>query len=298
MKEQNKILKYINKGLNIQSGYDRMIFFVFIFILLCHIATCLWIMTATIMSEEEIHDGKKYKGTWLSPWEKSYSSDSAFYCISFYWTITTITTVGYGDISATNLSEMIFASIMMVIGVISFSFANGALTSILATSDSENGNFNSKVEILEKAKKKYHIPDTLYRRTKKSIKYAIQNDQEDLYNFVQELPHHIQNEMSQIIFKQKYVQLKYFHDRSKSFITWAIQKFKPQYFDQDSYIYKEGDEITDIYFLNEGYAHQVIPLYDNQRYVEVSKGDHFGIIDIIGCQIFLENQELDNWFEN
>ena len=196
MKEQNKILKYINKGLNIQSGYDRMIFFVFIFILLCHIATCLWIMTATIMSEEETHDGKKYKGTWLSPWEKSYSSDSAFYCISFYWTITTITTVGYGDISATNLSEMIFASIMMVIGVISFSFANGALTSILATSDSENGNFNSKVEILEKAKKKYHIPDTLYRRTKKSIKYAIQNDQEDLYNFVQELPHHIQNEMS------------------------------------------------------------------------------------------------------
>ena len=57
--------------------------------------------------------------------------------VSFYWTITTITTVGYGDISAVNIVERIFCSCLMVIGVISFSFANGSLSSILMTYDSK-----------------------------------------------------------------------------------------------------------------------------------------------------------------
>jgi hypothetical protein len=60
------------------------------------------------------------------------------YMLSLYWTITTITTVGYGDISGTNSIERIFCSIIMLIGVISFSYANGSLSSILTTYDSSS----------------------------------------------------------------------------------------------------------------------------------------------------------------
>ena len=58
-------------------------------------------------------------------------SNSAIYLISTYWTITTITTVGYGDISGTNLAEMAISVVMMLVGVISFSFANASLASII-----------------------------------------------------------------------------------------------------------------------------------------------------------------------
>jgi len=54
---------------------------------------------------------------------------------SFYWTVTTITTVGYGDISGTNNIERIYCSIMMLVGVIAFSFANGSLASIIQNYD-------------------------------------------------------------------------------------------------------------------------------------------------------------------
>ena len=50
---------------------------------------------------------------------------------SIYWTCTTITTVGYGDIVGTNTIERIFCSATMIIGVITFTFANGAFASIL-----------------------------------------------------------------------------------------------------------------------------------------------------------------------
>ena len=96
---------------------------------------------------------ERFKGTWLDGFLKDYKTDGAFYCISFYWTITTITTVGYGDILVDNIFEMIFSSVMMLIGVVSFAFATGALASIISNKDSDNGRYQEKLVVLENAKK-------------------------------------------------------------------------------------------------------------------------------------------------
>jgi len=74
----------------------------------------------------------------LSDFQSKDLTDSELYAISFYWTITTITTVGYGDISATNYAEYWFSSILMIIGVISFSLANGSLSLILSQIDTKD----------------------------------------------------------------------------------------------------------------------------------------------------------------
>jgi hypothetical protein len=50
------------------------------------------------------------------------------YWTSFYWTVTTITTVGYGDISGGNNVERIYCSFIMILGVFAFSIANGSIT--------------------------------------------------------------------------------------------------------------------------------------------------------------------------
>ena len=49
--------------------------------------------------------------------------------------MTTITTVGYGDISANNNLERVFGTLIMLIGVLCFSFASGSLASILGSMD-------------------------------------------------------------------------------------------------------------------------------------------------------------------
>lgn len=65
-------------------------------------------------------------------------TNSDYYTISFYWTVQTITTVGFGDISMVNLLEKVFATLIMIIGVFSFSFANGSLASIIQNFDHMN----------------------------------------------------------------------------------------------------------------------------------------------------------------
>ena len=57
------------------------------------------------------------------------------YLVSFYFTVTTIVTVGYGDIHATNSGERAISILLMITGVISFSFATGSLSSIISNYD-------------------------------------------------------------------------------------------------------------------------------------------------------------------
>jgi Ion channel len=49
--------------------------------------------------------------------------------------MTTVATVGYGDVFAVNTFEYVFAIILMIIGVSAFTFVSGALSSILSSYD-------------------------------------------------------------------------------------------------------------------------------------------------------------------
>ena len=97
---------------------------------MCHTLACLFVMQAKIQSDD-------FSNTWMEEYAKDYET-SDLYAISFYWTIMTISTVGYGDISATNITEYWFCSTIMIFGVISFSFANNSLGIILSQFDKEN----------------------------------------------------------------------------------------------------------------------------------------------------------------
>ena len=83
-----------------------------------------------------------FEGTWLQPFYEEYKGQKLMiYGVSIYWTITTITTVGYGDISGNNIAEMIFCCFVMIIGVIAFGFANGTLASIMTNYDNKSGSY-------------------------------------------------------------------------------------------------------------------------------------------------------------
>ena len=53
------------------------------------------------------------------------------YLASVYFTITTITTVGYGDVTISTKIEKIFCIFLMLVGVLAFSFVSGSLASSL-----------------------------------------------------------------------------------------------------------------------------------------------------------------------
>lgn len=83
----------------------------------------------------------------------------------------TITTVGFGDISAGTTGERLLCAVLMLIGVVSFSFATGTLSSILSNVDSSKAKVKEKFGILSELKHEYDLSNTLYDELRHALKF-------------------------------------------------------------------------------------------------------------------------------
>ena len=130
-------------------------------IMATHISSCLWIFFSQLAAEDD--------ATWMDGDIKDLPLKSQ-YLTAFYFTITTFSTVGYGDISANNPYEQVFCILIMCIGVTAFAAGTSSLTNLLSSFDHENAKFQESVNMLNKIYKNYCLPLSLYENVKKSLK--------------------------------------------------------------------------------------------------------------------------------
>lgn len=125
-----------------------MALFIIVSMLLCHVVACCWVIIPTF--EDPIN-------SWIYKNGFQDASVTHLYTAAIYFTITTITTVGYGDISPGTDLEMMFGTVIMCIGVVGFSFATGSLSSLISSLDTESAKFKEKLEILDNIKFEYGV---------------------------------------------------------------------------------------------------------------------------------------------
>jgi hypothetical protein len=83
--------------------------------------------------------------------------------------VTTITTVGYGDINGNSTEERWICFMLHLIGVLSYSFAAGSLTTIIQKFDVINNKNQDKLNTLNRLYKDAHLPEDLYYQLKTTI---------------------------------------------------------------------------------------------------------------------------------
>ena len=102
-------------------------FFAVFFALFFHISACMFIFFSTL-------DYDMNSWMWDSTFNEMEPTD--LYIMSFYFIVTTTSTVGYGDLSASTLIERIFCILVMLAGVTAFTFISGSVSSVLSNYDS------------------------------------------------------------------------------------------------------------------------------------------------------------------
>lgn len=119
------------KALNMDGAMERLLFFLFGAFFVIHILSCLWVFFCQFAPESGSDD------SFINDDFNSMSVPDK-YLTSLYFIITTFSTVGYGDISASNSVEKVVCIIAMLVGVAAFSTGTSAITNLLTNYDLEN----------------------------------------------------------------------------------------------------------------------------------------------------------------
>ena len=119
------------------------------------------------------------------------------------------------------------------------------------------------------------------------MKYNYNQDIDDLNDFVSSLPHQLKVEVSLFIHESTYEKITYLQEKTNPFIAWICPLFKPLLSMSDQYVFFEGDDVKHTYFLKSGECGFVLPKHSNLKYIEISEGSYFGIIDIVGSLLKL-----------
>jgi Ion transport protein len=225
----NQFSIFIYKILKLGAGFERILYLIITYFILQHVTACIWIFIGRY--------NDYCSDNWIS--EKGYTDYSNFdlYLTGLYFTVTTIVTVGYGDITAYTNTERIFCIFLMIIGVFAFSFATGTLASIIAQYDSKQGKLQEKMNILNDIQEEYQISIDFYNELSKNIQYNHRKKSKDLLNFMEELPHRLRLELAMVIHDKLYNKVKFFEKKDKSFIAWISNILRPIVFDEGRYIY-------------------------------------------------------------
>lgn len=180
-KVKHKMVRHLGDILKISAGTERIIYILLTFTILQHVTACIWIFIGRADEDS--------KNNWIYHYGFTDVSYYSLYVTSLYFTVTTLQTVGYGDLSATNEPEKLLCSFLMILGVISFSYLTGSLSSVISSYDSHEAQLKEKMMTLNEIAYEYDLEPQLFSRLASTLKYDHSKKSKDTVVFMEELPH-------------------------------------------------------------------------------------------------------------
>lgn len=255
----NKIISKWRNRQAINPSILRLCFFFFWIILISHWIACIWIYIA------------RYEGIQVIP----------TYIDAIYWCITTITTVGYGDISPVTDLQKILTMIAMFLGVAVYGYVIGNVASLLSNIDKTKASFLKQMEDVNSYLSYKSVPRNIKHKVHNYYQYIwhnrmVQTEQRLLAN----LPQSLKTDISLHIHKELIKKVPYFKQTDKDFITDIIMQIKPLVFLPGDYIVKKGEMGHCMYFISNGSV-QVMSEDESSIITTLNEGDYFGEIALI-----------------
>ncbi|XP_062845084.1 uncharacterized protein LOC134303571 [Trichomycterus rosablanca] len=222
---------------------------IFIRIVRCLLSTVCFTQFASILFVSFV----KRHGTqsWIRELEAS--SYSEIYVYAVYWTLSTYTTTGYGDITATTLGEIHFSIFVMIFSKIHLAYNLVLLSCARANKQYFQIAYEEKLRIIKSDMINQNLPSTLQNRVIQFYNYRWMHVRgmktECLFN---DLPNCIKTDIYSRISLDLFKQNPMFRNISDVFIRELSAKMLYNMYTPGEAIVRKGDNETGLYLILSG----------------------------------------------
>uniref|UniRef100_A0A8C2Y6Z2 Voltage-gated delayed rectifier potassium channel KCNH4 n=1 Tax=Coturnix japonica TaxID=93934 RepID=A0A8C2Y6Z2_COTJA len=278
-----RLLRLLQK-LDRYSQYSAMVLTLLmsVFALLAHWMACIWYIIGR--KEMESNDPLTWDIGWLHELgkrlEAPYINNSAggpsirsAYIASLYFTLSSLTSVGFGNVCANTDAEKIFSICTMLIGALMHAVVFGNVTAIIQRMYSRRSLYHTRMKDLKDFIRVHRLPQQLKQRMLEYFQTTWSvNNGIDANELLRDFPDELRADVAMHLNKD-ILQLPIFKTASRGCLRSISLHIKTSFCAPGEYLLRQGDALQANYFVCSG---SLEVLRDNVVLAILGKGDLIG----------------------
>ncbi|XP_011329421.1 potassium voltage-gated channel subfamily H member 8 isoform X2 [Ooceraea biroi] len=258
------------------------------FIVVAHWLACIWYVIA---EKERLRNDKDWDLGWIHTLAEKLKisvqnvTHTESYITALYFTCSSLTSVGFGNVSANTFSEKFFSICTMLIGALMHAVVFGNVTAIIQRMYSRRSLYQTKLRDLKDFLVLHQIPEELkqrmqdYFQTMWSLNHGI-----DVHETLKQFPEELRGDVSMHLHRE-ILSLPIFEAASQGCLKLLSLHIRNNFCAPGEFLVHKGDALSYIYYLCNGSMEVV----QNSMVVAI-----LGKGDLVGCDINVHLQHGNN----
>uniref|UniRef100_A0A8C3A2S7 Voltage-gated delayed rectifier potassium channel KCNH4 n=1 Tax=Cyclopterus lumpus TaxID=8103 RepID=A0A8C3A2S7_CYCLU len=268
------------------------------FALLAHWMACVWYF----IGRKEIESPGSWDIGWLHELAKRLGtpyflfgvlgggpSMRSSYVTSLYFALSSLTSVGFGNVSANTDSEKIFSICTMLIGALMHAVVFGNVTAIIQRMYSRRSLYHTRTKDLKDFIRVHRLPKALEQRMLECFQTTWSvNNGIDVNELLKDFPDELRADIAMHLNKEL-LQLPLFESASRGCLRSLSLIIKTSFCAPGEFLIRQGDALQAIYFVCSG---SMEVLKDNTVLAILGKGDLIGSDSLTKEQVIKTNANV------
>ncbi|RLN08373.1 hypothetical protein C2845_PM11G19480 [Panicum miliaceum] len=217
--------------------------------------------------------------TWIGAVMPTFRGESLWtrYVTALYWSITTLTTTGYGDLHAENPREMLFDICYMLFNLGLTAYLIGNMTNLVVHGTSRTQNFRDSIQAASEFAARNQLPEKIKKQMLSHFCLQFKTEGLNQQAMLNELPKGIRSSIAYNLFFPVIKRAYLFHGVSNNFIAELVMEVQAEYFPPKDDIILQNEGAADIYVIVSGAVNLITTVNGNEQvYGKIKEGDMFG----------------------
>lgn len=247
-----------------------------LFLLCLHLYSCFWIFSAKRSSSSTIYN----ENSWIVANHYDVLELQSLYVVSIYFSMTTLFTIGYGDIVARTTLERVIVIAFLVFGCLIYTFFISITSNLMTKHNQKQQMLAERVEYLKSIKCQYKLTQNFIRKIEEQMRFYIKNWHGDKEELLKSLPHSLKVALQTIIYSKYFGKVKFLKlINNHSFLVNLSSKVKIFHYDNKEVVLQQSQILDEMLFVISGSITLSTKIgYESCPIARITEGNHFGSI--------------------